>query len=189
MTFTVETGTGSATANSYAATATADNYFADRGGNDAWSAASTTQKEGALVRATDYLDSVCAFLGSRAVAGQALQWPRVGVTDWTTGQAISSSSVPVAVVRATCELAARVMAGEDLLPDQKRGGRIASVKVGSVAVDYAEDAPTMTVYSALGILRGLMVPADPDAVVGVSAEFTGSDIDGADAFFTRGSPP
>lgn len=188
MTFTVETGAGVAGANSYVAVAVADTYFADRGGNAAWSSASTASKQAALIKATDYLDAVCSFLGTRANASQPLQWPRIGVTDWVSGLAVASNVVPDAIVKVACELAAKAAAGVNLLPDQSRGGMISSVKVGPLTVDYADGAPALPVYSVLGAIKGLTVPSDSDISMRGTPEFTGSDNgDGAaEPFFTRG---
>jgi hypothetical protein len=56
MAFVVETGSGSATANSFASTAAADAYVAERG-VAGWADLLTADKQTALVKATDYLEA------------------------------------------------------------------------------------------------------------------------------------
>jgi hypothetical protein len=54
MTLTVEDGTGKADAESYISVADADTYFTARN-NATWAALSTSDKEAALRKATDYM--------------------------------------------------------------------------------------------------------------------------------------
>lgn len=111
MSFVVETGTGVANANAYIAVATADAYFADRG-ITTW-VGDTTVKQGAIVRATDYIDMRFSslFIGLKLTTAQALAWPRVDSTnpDFPVG-------VPVQVQRACAEYALRALSGT-LAPD------------------------------------------------------------------------
>jgi hypothetical protein len=85
MAFTVEDGNGLPEANAYIDVAFADSYFTDRGNTD-WAAASSDQKQVAIVKATDYIDKVNSnrFLGYPAfrtnppneATDQALEFPR-----------------------------------------------------------------------------------------------------------------
>lgn len=81
MTLVVEDGTGLATANGYVTVAFVDTHFADRG-IAAWTG-STTDKESAIVRATDYVDKRFGmkFRGFRESKSQALEWPRLSALD------------------------------------------------------------------------------------------------------------
>lgn len=113
--FTAEDGTGIEDANAYIDVAFADEYHAGRA-NAAWAAASVTigEKRAAIVRATDYIESVfgARFLGIRKVGTQGLSWPRVGA--WLDDALVTG--VPDAVKRATAEYALRSLAGP-LEPD------------------------------------------------------------------------
>jgi len=110
MAFVVEDGTGLANANSYASAATADAYFSDRGVSS-WTGSSTI-KEQALVRATDYIERMFGsrFIGYPFVDTQALSFPRVIAYE---------TEMPVAVVRACCEYALRALSAK-LMPDPKQ---------------------------------------------------------------------
>lgn len=152
MSLIVEDGTGLSNANSYAARADADAYFALR--NDTtWSAASTTARDAALVEATSYLDLVYPWSGTILTHAQALGWPRLWVTD-DEGRAITG--VPAGVVEATYVLA-RVALDQDLLPALPRGGMITEERLDSLEVSYAAGAPLGVVHPRVdALLRGLV---------------------------------
>jgi hypothetical protein len=80
MAFTVETGTGSSSANSFATVQEFIDYFTDRG-NTTLAEADTDQIQAALVKAADYMEQAFRMLwrGSRAQENQRLSWPRRGV--------------------------------------------------------------------------------------------------------------
>lgn len=102
MTFTVEDGTGIANANSLCAVAFADTYFADRG-IAAWTGNTSTVKEPALIRATDYIETRFGmrFKGEKAEDTQSLSWPRVYVD--------ADDTVPIGVKKAVAEYALRAL--------------------------------------------------------------------------------
>ncbi len=70
----VEDGTGLTAADALIDVAYADAYHAARG--NAW-AGTTTEKEQAIVKATDYMRTM-AWIGSPLTETQALPWPRYG---------------------------------------------------------------------------------------------------------------
>jgi len=134
MALTVETGTGSATADSYISEADAVTYldkYAASGASNAFTAASTANAEIALRSATRTIDAMLGlrFKGARLLGTQALQWPRVAVVT-NDNFAVDSDSVPALVKNATCELALRFIedsTGHDtsrLTPDQDKSGSI-----------------------------------------------------------------
>jgi len=145
MALTVETGTGSATADSYISEADAITYldkYAASGSSNVFTAASTAAAEIALRNATRTIDSMFAlrFKGSRLLETQALQWPRVGVVT-NDNFAVDSDSVPALVKHATCELALRFIAdssGHDtsrLTPDQDKPGAILEERLKADVVE------------------------------------------------------
>ena len=114
MTFTVEDGTGLEDANSYASYADWTAYWADRGTAPA---GSQTAVEQALVRGADYLGRRYCWIGQKATAEQALDWPRLCALDEPAGgYSAPIEGVPPEVVTANIELAQRALAGE-LAPD------------------------------------------------------------------------
>ena len=113
LTLIKEDGTGKTDANAYASAADGDAYHEAHLYASAWTAATTGNKEKALVFATRLIDSECQFDGVKAHATQALQWPREGCHDpdadgWNGGT-VASNVVPKAVVDATCEMARELL--------------------------------------------------------------------------------
>ena len=135
MAITVETGTGSATANSYASVAAADAYI-DLRLLTGWSALLTANKEAALVSATDYIEAAYreAWQGYRVTKTQALSWPRSEVVVDTFP--VDANLVPVAVVNACIEMAYRSSQGSVLIEDQ--GQLVVREKVDVIETEYAE---------------------------------------------------
>lgn len=131
MTLIVEDGNGLPDANSYADVAFADDYFSTRA-IAAWTGANNV-KEAALIRATDYIDTVYGtkFSGTQAFVSsppdqtvdQALAFPRdprvpyVGSYTSFLDVPISLASgplekpvaIPIALKKATCEYALRAL--------------------------------------------------------------------------------
>lgn len=135
MAFLVEDGTGLASSNSYASVADADAYHEDRF-NDAWVAASTAEKQVALIKATDYIDSRFSFVSTRETDTQALEWPR---DDY--------DGVPTKVKQATYEYALRSLSNE-LAPDPSYDDSgyskvVTREKVGPIETEYYTSDGTM----------------------------------------------
>ena len=112
LTLIKEDGTGRSDANTYADVADADAFFAGHLYPEVWLATvNATRREPALVMATAIIDAEWQFHGAKAVAGQALQWPRTGCPDPDGGAdaTVAGDVVPAAVVHATCQLALRLL--------------------------------------------------------------------------------
>lgn len=160
MSLNVETGTGSATSESYISVADATTYHANRG-NSTWSMLTTAQMEEALRRATDYMVQAYRLRwgGYRVNSTQALDWPRNYVvrTDFQAStingyQTISgnyyypNNEVPPEVKNACAELALRAAAGE-LLPDLSQG--VVREKVDVLEVEYDKYSQQSPRYAAI----------------------------------------
>lgn len=132
MALVVEDGTGLEGADSYIAVETADTYHSDRN-NEAWADFSTTEKEAALRKATQYIDGRWGhrFKGAALSDTQALCWPR-DPTDWP-------DAIPLPLQHACAELALRAATSE-LEPDLDRGGAVASQSVGPISISFFEGA-------------------------------------------------
>src|SRR6185436_6166277 len=76
-----EDGTGKVDANAYANAADGDSYHDGHLYASAWTAATTGNKEKALVLATRLIDAQVQFNGFRRFNAQALQWPREKCVD------------------------------------------------------------------------------------------------------------
>ena len=109
LTLIKEDGTGKADANAYANVADGDAYHAGHLYASAWTAATADNKAVALVMASRLIDAEYQFGGTRAVASQALQWPREDCPDPDAGDMVAETMVPKAVVEAACELARELL--------------------------------------------------------------------------------
>jgi hypothetical protein len=151
MSLNVETGSGANNSESYASVADADAYLAARGQTN-WASVATGDKEAALRRATDYMQSTYSgsWRGYRVYTTQALDWPRhlVPIKDYQTGCVAyyDPAVIPVAVKNACIELALRAAAG-DLAPDL--GPQEKSVKVGPIEQVFADGARQTPAYQAV----------------------------------------
>lgn len=145
MAFVPETGAGLSNSNSYASVAQADSYYADRG-NAQWDALSTTEKQQALIKGTDFLEATyrSSWKGYRVTSTQALSWPRAEVVADTFP--IPANIVPLPVVYACAELALRSTTAE-LLADQ--GQTVKREKVDVLEVEYADYSDPTERYPAV----------------------------------------
>ena len=121
LTLIKEDGTGKVDANSYADAADGDAYHEGHLYASAWAAATTSNKEKALVMATRLIDSQFQFNGWRSFDEQALQWPRDHCPDPDRGLSVAivlrlrggnfvdADVVPKAVLDATCEMARELL--------------------------------------------------------------------------------
>lgn len=98
-----------ADANAYADVADGDAYHDGHLYATAWTGATSDQKAAALVMATRLLDAEYQFAGTRAVASQALQWPRRQCRIPDEEDELADDVVPKAVVQAACELARELL--------------------------------------------------------------------------------
>lgn len=110
LTLIKEDGTGQTDANSYASAADGDAYHDGHLYASAWTAATTGNKEKALVLAPRLIDSQFQFDGAKGKSTQALQWPREDCPDPDgAGDSMASDAVPKAVVDASCEMARELL--------------------------------------------------------------------------------
>lgn len=141
MALIVEDGTGKPDADSYVTLAEADAYCAKLG-HVKWTG-TDTDKEAALVRACQYVDTWYRFKGERLMSVQALEWPRTAAT-----------GIPPRLKDAQCEAALRALTG-DLYKDSD--GRVVTAKtIGPIKTEYTQVATArFPVIDAL--VRGLVV--------------------------------
>lgn len=161
MSLTVEDGTGLAGADSFVSVDDADAYHAGR--RTEWHTYSLDEREAALRRASAWLTYHVPWKGLPARGrGQALSWPRTGVTD-ANDYAVSESEVPAEVITATMELAIREIAEPGMLvPDFTSSERVVMEQIGPLRTEYAtgtgsgwDSQPTVPAVQALiaGLVR------------------------------------
>ncbi len=130
----VEDGTGLDNSDSYASIAFCDTYF-DARGNATWGSASTAEKEIALVKATQFIDTYYTFPGWRLTVEQSLQWPRAYAYDKEGNE---FEGIPRPLKQMTAECAVRALTSE-LQQDMDMIGNIRRERVdGAVEVEYAD---------------------------------------------------
>lgn len=138
---TVETGTGSATADTWVSVAETDTYHSDLG-QDGWAApggasSSTEQKEEALRRAARFLSDSFKWKGY-PVEGrdQNLAWPRFYVAD-DEDYGIESDEIPIEIKRAQMEIALiEIVTPGSMNPSVILSERVKREKVGPLEVEY-----------------------------------------------------
>jgi hypothetical protein len=152
--FVVEDGTGLANATSYTSTTFADAYHEDRG-NFAWTEAPIRDRERALIRATDFLDSRYEWQGLRLTDTQALAWPRLGATT-NDCVLLESDSIPVAVQQATAEMGLAALCGE-LEPNIQKAedAVVSSQRAGTLEVRTESRGSVFIFPRAARLLNGL----------------------------------
>lgn len=159
MALVVESGSGSATADSYISLVDAATRHTNLG-NTAWAAlASDTVREQYLRRATEYMEGAyrLRWKGYRKTATQALSWPRsfVYLEPFVQGAIgsypylVSDTTVPNEVKNACADLAlkaATVTLAEDL------GQSVVREKIDVIEVEYDKNAPAYTQYRAIDMM-------------------------------------
>ena len=167
MALIVETGAGLADAESFCSVAAADTYHEARG-TTLWATMTTTEKEQALRRGTDYMEQAyrLGWAGYRKTSTQALSWPRyeVPMKDAPGGYGfayVADDIVPTQVVRACAEMAFRAAAGE-LAPDL--GAQVTSETVGPISVSYAPGARQSAKFQAVEAMLAALMKASGNMV-------------------------
>lgn len=132
--FTVETGSGSASSNSYCSVATATSYHEAYGNPAGWTSAGLFAQQDALRQATRALDIRFGswWSGVRAGSTQALDWPRAYVYD-AAGYPVPTSTIPTRLQQATAILALLHIQGEDIMPSTQTGADIKSETLSSAS--------------------------------------------------------
>src|SRR5437868_1135599 len=147
LTLIKEDGTGKVDANSYAAAADGDAYHDGHVYASVWTAATTGNKEKALVMATRLIDASYQFNGFKKGSAQALQWPReraldpdrkdvaVLVLDNKLGPYFDNDKIPKLLSDATCEMARELLTADRTGPPEGEGVKFLSI-VGMVGITF-----------------------------------------------------
>lgn len=155
MALIVEDGTGLPTANSYLSVAAADTYYADIGGNAAWSALDNADKEAKLIASCSALEIKYRgkWIGAKAHSVQRLAWPRAAKVDTLTplydldSIAIPVDAVPEAILTAQAEVMAITLSGGSFTTTPiARNDMLKRKKTDVLESEWFEGAPTQTLY-------------------------------------------
>lgn len=142
---------------SYNSVAELDAYHLKMGTAAAlWQDLTTTVKEVAARRATQYIDGRFSYQGVPAHETQALAFPRYGLT--ANNYIVADDIVPTKVKEAHAELALRATT-EALLPDGEEGGEVSSesVSIGPISENKTYIGAKSSLKD-LPIVRALLKP-------------------------------
>lgn len=162
MSLVVEDGTGLSTADAYDSLANVDAYHAKRGRTD-WAALSSTLREQAIVRATDYIDARFArrFRGERVLDGQALAWPRYLAYDNDGFLLTGSNAVPRQIKRAVAEYALISARRGELAPLPPAPTGTQAVATGTVTAATGASGVIVKKNSIVDVIDTSTTYADP----------------------------
>ena len=145
MALNIETGTGSPTAQSYAAVVDLEAFAAARGIE---LPAALQDKERLLLNAMDFLESL-RYAGARMTREQALSWPRKNVT--VDGFALADDEIPREIKEAQIQAAVDSMT-VPLMPTAAaatKGAVLETSVEGAVSIKYAAPSTSSSI-GALG---------------------------------------
>jgi hypothetical protein len=145
MALTLVATVGASNANSYATVADGNAYHESHLYAAVWNAATDERKAQGLAWATRVLDTHIEWDGYKATSTQALRWPRSGMED-ADGECVASNVVPEVLKQATAELARHLLTSDpDAQAASLAAGAIKALKVGPIAIEYAEGASSESV--------------------------------------------
>ena len=160
MALVVEDGTGLANAEAYLSVAAFRTFCANVGYS--LGAATDAELEVKLRLGAEFVDSEFRYKGVRLLPGQAREFPRDGLVDWSGHEV---TGVPQRVVKANAELAFKAISGP-LYEDLDRGGQVVSESVGPISTTYAAGAPVGTVRIFASKLLAQYVRSEDDDIGG-----------------------
>ena len=166
----VEDGTGLVNADSYVSVEFADSYFSARGVTD-WVGLTQEKKEQALIRATDFIDSVCQWYGKKSTSEQALRFPRVNLRDY---EGCEITGVPTCLKQAVCDTAFMSANGTELFQTQSENGDVVSENITQLSFTYSKtekSTTSKTLYDSINTkLRGLFKDSGKAEIVSGKVE-------------------
>lgn len=141
MSFTVETGSIVANANSYVSLADANAYFVDRGNPSTWTNAVNESRQAALIYATTWLDQNFNWYSHVQDTSQRLGWPRIQYYDSDLKMIGGTGVIPWQLKNACCELALQWL--KDDFTDASSED-VKSESVGSTSITYGKPTKNYT---------------------------------------------
>ncbi len=137
VTFTVEDGTGLAGANAYVSESGADDYHLKHLYASSWDAASSGDKQKAIMMATRLVDENMLWDGQAKTTVQALDWPRFDVFD-RKGFLLDSDAIPSILADAVSEFARQLVDADRTDETDDRGFKKLTAGSLSLEVDRAD---------------------------------------------------
>ena len=155
---TIVVTAGSATANSYATLAVANQYHIDRppAGTtwaDASALADKTLVNSGLLLATKLLDKLVIWEGWRVDTTQALEWPRSGLLN-PNGTSLSTTAIPLDLQHATAEFARHLIASQGFGDSALDRYGLTELDLPGVKLKFSGESPAASVvpYAVMQLL-------------------------------------
>lgn len=142
MSLIVVATAGAVDANSYCTLAEAESYFESRLHKTIWNAATTADKNMAIVWATSVLDSTMNWYGWGMTEIQSLRWPRSGLAS-PDGWPISSTTIPPFLKKATAEFAMHLIESDRMADPDTIGFKQIAVSSIQIATDKFDRKSTI----------------------------------------------
>jgi hypothetical protein len=135
----LDTTAGSATANAYVSLAVAEQYHLDRPAvGTTWSAATTDQKNAAILWATKLMDNAWFWHGNPTDAVQSLLWPRSGMLKRNKWEYVDIHAIPIELQQATAEFARQLLVSDLAGNSDLETFGVTSFRAGPVAFTFKD---------------------------------------------------
>jgi DnaT-like ssDNA binding protein len=131
---------GAIDANTYSTLDEANAYFEARLHKTNWH--NSPDRNAALAWATQLLDAYFEWDGNKAASTQALEWPRLSVSD-ESGYLVSSTAIPAFLKRATAEFAMWLSASDRTADPSSKGVKSIKVDTIEIELDKIDRAPVI----------------------------------------------
>ena len=141
---TIVATAGSATANAFVTQAVATQFHLDHpqfgttAAKGLWSAATSDEKDAAILWATKLLDRFFIWEGSVVDTIQKLLWPRSGLMDVNGWESLDTTTIPDQIQWATAELARQLLMSDRTLDSDIETLGLKLVKAGPIRLDFKE---------------------------------------------------
>jgi hypothetical protein len=131
---------GATNANAYATVAWADAYHDENLRVATWHAASTADRQRALIMATRLLDTHVVWFGTKVSSTQSLLWPMVLNQEIVNAETIVSTTIPVFLQQATAEFARSLLEKDRVSDPASKGIREIGAGATRVTFDWTDRA-------------------------------------------------
>ena len=153
---------GATNANSYATIAEANAYHATHLYASAWTSASLTTKEIALIMATRLMDTMYEWENEPTEEDQALLWPRHAMLRRNQIDWVEDDEIPIELKQATAEFARQLIEGDRSADNAVDTQGLRSLTAGSVSLSFKDSVQPKVVPDAVynlipdhwGIVKG-----------------------------------
>lgn len=143
------TTAGASDANAYVSLTVADQYHEDRPAADSvWAAATTAQKNAAILWATELLDALYDWAGWAVTSTQRLSWPRNGLIT-KNRYTLPSTTIPTEIQHATAEFARQLLVADRAGDSDIETQGITDLSVGPIRLSFKDSVTAKVIPDAV----------------------------------------